>query len=59
MFFSYLQKQSVEDDPGDFKVQSGKNGRIMIQSDLRESYRTHEYTDFKSIFYGRSLRDRA
>ena len=60
----YLQKQSMEDEPGDFKVQSGKNGRIMIQSDLMEKFQKpynmhNEYTDFNSILYARSLRDRA
>ncbi|CAB4005647.1 Cyclic AMP-responsive element-binding 3 1 [Paramuricea clavata] len=60
----YLQKQPEKEVSGDFKVQSGKNGRIAVQSDFMENYRTpcsirSEYTDFNSILHSRSLRDRA
>ena len=54
------------EDSQDFKIQTGKNGRIIVQSDFMENlYRKpcstvrSEYTDFNNILYARSLRDRA
>ena len=53
---SHLQKQAVANDAkDDFKVQTGRNGRIVVHLDSLEeqekprSYSKSEYTDLRSI----------
>ncbi|XP_028395795.1 cyclic AMP-responsive element-binding protein 3-like protein 2 isoform X2 [Dendronephthya gigantea] len=61
----YLQKESVDSTLEDFKIETGKNGQIIVQSDFvenrpkRPSSIRNEYTEFSSIFHARSLRDKA
>ena len=56
LIYSYLQKQAAANDAkDDFKVQTGRNGRIVVRSDSLEeqekprSYSKSEYTDLRSI----------
>lgn len=57
----HLQKQAVANDAkDDFKVQTGRNGRIVVHLDSLEeqekprSYSKSEYTDLRSIMYNQA-----